>query len=74
MVARKIIKRLVDKSLFLESNPLLGVREPLLAGKLHEYIYFVVSNYKIIYRFNDNIVRIVAVFDCRQNPEKMVEA
>ena len=27
---------------------------------------------KIIKRFNDNIVRIVAVFDCRQNPEKIV--
>jgi plasmid stabilization system protein ParE len=29
-VARKIIKQLVDKSLFLESNPFLGAREPLL--------------------------------------------
>jgi len=26
---------------------------------------------KIIYRFNDNVARIVSVFDTRQNPQKI---
>jgi plasmid stabilization system protein ParE len=68
-VARKIVKRLVEKSLLLESNPLIGTLEPLLEDRIFEYRYFVEHNYKMIYRFTDNIVRIVSVFDCRQNPE-----
>ena len=71
-VARKIVKRLVEKSLLLESNPLIGIREPLLEDRLFEYRYFVENNYKIIYRFTDNIVRIVSVFDCRKNPDEIV--
>lgn len=70
-VASKIVKRIVKKSLLLESNPLIGVKEPLLADRTFEYRFIVVTNYKIIYRFNDNIARIVSVFDCRQNPQKI---
>ena len=70
-VARKIIKRIVKKSILLESNPLIGVKEPLLVDRPFEYRFIVETNYKIIYRFNDNIARIVSVFDCRQNPKKI---
>ena len=70
-VASKIVKRIVKKSLLLESNPLIGVKEPLLTNRTFEYRFIVVTNYKIIYRFNDNIARIVSVFDCRQNPQKI---
>ncbi len=70
-VARKIIKGIVKKSILLESNPLIGVKEPLLVDRPFEYRFIVETNYKIIYRFNDNIARIVSVFDCRQNPQKL---
>ncbi|NOU20067.1 MAG: type II toxin-antitoxin system RelE/ParE family toxin [Bacteroidales bacterium] len=70
-VARKIVKGIVKKSILLESNPLIGVKEPLLAGRLFEYRFIIENNYKIIYSFSDNIVRIVSVFDCRQNPQKI---
>jgi len=70
-VARKIIKGIVKKSILLESNPLLGVKEPLLDSRPFEYRFILETNYKIIYRFNDNIARIVSVFDCRQNPKKI---
>jgi plasmid stabilization system protein ParE len=69
--ARKIIKGIVKKSILLESNPLIGVKEPLLVDRPFEYRFIVETNYKIIYRFNDNIARIVSVFDCRQNPQKL---
>lgn len=71
-LARKIVKRLVEKSLILESNPFIGIREPLLEDRLFEYRYFVENNYKIIYRFTDNLVSIVSVFDCRKDPDKIV--
>jgi len=70
-VARKIIKGIVKKSILLELNPLIGVKEPLLENRPFEYRFMVESSYKIIYRFNDNIARIVSVFECRQNPEKI---
>ncbi len=71
-VASKIVRRIVKKSILLESNPFIGVKEQLLTDRPFEYRFLVVSNYKIIYRFNDNITRIVSVFDCRQNPKKIV--
>ncbi|RPH30767.1 MAG: type II toxin-antitoxin system RelE/ParE family toxin [Bacteroidales bacterium] len=71
MVAKKIIKGIVKKSILLESNPLIGVKEPLLVERQFEYRFIVENNYKIIYRFNDNIARIISVFDCKQNPQKI---
>jgi len=70
-VANKIVKRIVRKSILIESNPFIGVKESLLIDRPFEYRFLVANNYKIIYRFNDNIVRIVPVFDCRQNPQKI---
>jgi toxin ParE1/3/4 len=72
-VARKLVKFLIESTILLESNPKLGALEPLLSKKPFEYRYLVRKNYKIIYRFNDNLVRIVAVFDCRQDPGKINE-
>ncbi|MCK9410993.1 MAG: type II toxin-antitoxin system RelE/ParE family toxin [Prolixibacteraceae bacterium] len=70
-VARKIVKGLVEKSLLIETNPLIGIREPLLADRSFEYRFFIENNYKIIYRFDENIVRIISIFDCRKNPQKL---
>jgi toxin ParE1/3/4 len=70
-VAKKIIKGIVNKSLLLESSPLIGVKESLLTDRPFEYRFIVENNYKIIYRYNDNIAKIVSVFDCRQNPQKI---
>ena len=70
-VARKIIRGIVEKSILLEANPLIGIKEPLLAGKTLEYRFFIENNYKIIYRFNDNIIKIVSIFDCRKNPQEL---
>ena len=70
-IARKIIKGIVKKSILLDSNPLIGVKEPLLINRPFEYRFIVETNYKIIYRFDDNIARIVSVFDCKQNPQKI---
>jgi len=70
-IARNLVRSIIQKALILESNPLVGVKEPLLSDRPFEYRYLVEKNYKIIYRFNDNLIRINTVFDCRQNPVKL---
>ena len=70
-IARNLVKLIVQKAQTLESNPFVGVKEPLLSNRPFEYRYLVVKSYKIIYRFNDNLIRINTVFDCRQNPDKL---
>ncbi|MDP3643624.1 MAG: type II toxin-antitoxin system RelE/ParE family toxin [Bacteroidota bacterium] len=70
-IARNLVKSIIQKALILESNPFIGVKEPLLADRLFEYRYLVEKKYKIIYRYNDNLIRINTVFDCRQNPDKL---
>lgn len=70
-IAKNLIKSLVTETLLLESNPFLGTKEPLLSERPFEYRYLVKKNYKIIYRFNDNLIRIISVFDCRQNPARI---
>lgn len=71
-VARNLVKAIIQNTMILESNPFIGVKEPLLLGRSFEYRYLIIKNYKIIYRYSDNIVRINMIFDCRQDPGKMV--
>jgi len=73
-VARKIVKGIVKKSTSLSKQPRKGQREPLLADRQKEYRYLVEGNYKIIYWVDLATVHIAAVFDTRQNPEKIIRA
>jgi toxin ParE1/3/4 len=70
-IAKKMVKGIVHRTLLLESNPLIGVIEPFLVARPFEYRFVVENNYKIIYRVIDNVILIVSVFDCRQNPAKI---
>jgi toxin ParE1/3/4 len=70
-VAQKVTKSLVRETLLLELNPMVGTKEPLLSNRKYEYRFLVKKNYKIIYRYDDQTIYIVAVFDTRQNPEKI---
>lgn len=70
-IAKKLIKSIIQKTSILQETPLLGVKEPLLSDRAFEYRFLIEKNYKIIYRFNDNLIRIITVFDCRQNPSKL---
>jgi toxin ParE1/3/4 len=70
-IAKKLVKSIVEDSIKLQSNPFIGAKEPLLAGRIFEYRYLVKQKHKIIYRFNNNLVTIISVFDTRQNPRKI---
>ena len=75
-LARKLVKRIVKRTLQLEKNPKSGQKEELLKSREREYRYLVESNYKIIYWVDIDLLKVASVFDCRQNPkliEKLLE-
>ena len=72
-VAKKIVSKIVDRTILLEKNPLMGTKEPLLEKREKDYRYLVEGNYKIIYWFENNFVKISSVFDCRLNPINITE-
>lgn len=71
--AKNIINRIIDKVGILESNPFAGPKEELLIDHPEEFRYLVESNYKIVYWKRDNIITIASVFDCRQNPDRIIK-
>ena len=71
-IARKIINKIIDKVSILGSNPLAGPKEELLSGYSENFRYLVETNYKIIYWKTENLITIASVFDCRQNPKKIL--
>ncbi len=74
-ISTQIAKKLTSNILFatqkLEHTPRLGQKEPLLENRAKSYRYLILTNYKIIYSINDNLVCIHDVFDTRQNPIKL---
>ena len=73
--ATKLVTGIIDKTILLKENPSLGQKEELLSERPQQFRYLIFNNYKIIYWINKNKnrIEIVNVFDCRQNPTKMVE-
>lgn len=74
-IALSLVNGIIDKSLELEKNPLIGPKEMLLSDRIQEFRYILYKSYKIIYWVNEinQRVEIVNLFDCRQNPLKMAE-
>jgi len=55
----------------LIQNPESGQTELNLELLNQKYRYLVVGNYKVIYNFVQDEIRIVDIFDARQNPLKI---
>ena len=62
-----------DKVEVLIKNPLIGEKEELLEDRKQNYRRLIVTNYKIIYSLNEKVetIKIVDIFDTRQNPIKL---
>lgn len=71
-IAKKEIQKILKQVSHLENNPKLGKEEETLKKLNKAYRYIIVSNYKIIYQNNINTIYITDVFDCRQNPIKIM--
>ena len=74
-IAHRLVDGIIDKSLELAKNPLIGQKEILLSDRIQEFRYLVYKNYKVIYWVNvaNQRVEIVNLIDCRQNPLKIAE-
>ena len=70
--AAKIYNELLDSADILEDFPLAGKVETVLEDNPKCYRSLVAcKHYKIIYRVENNIVKIVVVWDCRQDSRKL---
>ena len=71
--AQRILFKIRDKVEVLIKNPLIGEKEKLLSDRKQNYRRLIVTNYKIIYSVNEEIetIKIVDIFDTRQNPTKL---
>lgn len=63
---------ILDETDGLLHFPEMAKVEPLLSELVETYRSLVVRNtYKVVYYTEDETIFIVAVFDCRQSPEKL---
>ena len=71
-MAVNIYNDILDESALLANFPQMAALEPLLYEFPKKYRSLVVHrNYKVIYYIDCETVYVVAVFDCRQNPQKL---
>lgn len=72
--ADKVIDKIFNKSFLLESFPEMGTVEESRMPEGLKVRYLVEGNYKILYQINASrgLVEILAVFDTRQDPSKML--
>jgi plasmid stabilization system protein ParE len=73
--AADIYNDILDESVMLARFPRMGAIEPLLLEFVEEYRFIIVRrHYKMVYYIdNETTIYVVAVFDCRQKPEKLKE-
>ena len=70
--AARCYNELLDFAEILREFPLAGKVEPALQDNPKCYRSLVAcKHYKIIYRIDSNIVKIVAIWDCRQDSRKL---
>lgn len=72
--ADKVIDKIFSKSFLLENFPEMGAVEESKMLENLEIRYLVEGNYKILYQINTSrgLVEILAVFDTRRDPSKML--
>lgn len=70
-VVRKRIDPIIDAANCLVSQPLMGKVEIIDPKSKQVFRSFVVGDYKIIYYIRKDIIKIAAIFDCRQNPSNL---
>ena len=70
--AYRIYNQILDEVEILTKHPNIAPVEPFLEDALITYRSLLVNRkYKVVYFVKSEIIYIVAVFDCRQNPNKL---
>lgn len=70
---KTLTRKIVEKASSLKSFPNLGKVDETMNEYGFEHRFLIEGNYKILYRVQGDEIRIVKVFDTRQDPEKMTE-
>ncbi|MDL2255526.1 type II toxin-antitoxin system RelE/ParE family toxin [Parabacteroides sp. OttesenSCG-928-K15] len=71
--AQRICAQILSEANILINHPMAGKKEPSLKNRVHLYRSLVtkIHNYKLVYYVEDNLVRIICVWDCRRNPGEL---
>ncbi|WP_455593302.1 type II toxin-antitoxin system RelE/ParE family toxin [Bacteroides sp.] len=70
--AVKIYNELIDSADILKTFPMSGKKEPELEKSPLEYRSLVAcEHYKLIYYIDNDVAKIMAVWDCRQKPNRL---
>ena len=69
--ANQLLDKIIHATTLLQANPRLGFTEPSLKKYAKNYRSLIEGYYKIIYTEEIEAIRIVTIFDCWQNPEKL---
>ena len=69
--AAMLYNKILDSFEILKTQPYVAAIEQILIGCPEGYRSLVVGNYKVVYFIKNNLVLIVQIFDCRQNPIKL---
>ena len=67
-VSNKIIKGLINSFEILKSFPDIGKIDKF---ELVEYKFIIYEHYKIVYKFKNEIIYILKIFDTRQKPSNL---
>ncbi|MBR4265328.1 MAG: type II toxin-antitoxin system RelE/ParE family toxin [Bacteroidales bacterium] len=69
----KFLREVKDNEKLISTHPFVGKIEPLLIDRSISYRSFVINNVnKIVYYVEDKRIVIVAFWDARQEPQKLV--
>ena len=72
--ANKTVSQIVKRTQLLITNPHMAAIEPSLIDLSKTYRSLVVGNYKVVYMVEDTAIAIICIWDCRQNPAKLIES
>ena len=72
-IALQIIDKLLDAVEELVVLPSIGTIEPNLVHLKLSYKFIVCGNYKIIFRVTEDKLYVTDIFDCRQEPRKIIK-
>lgn len=71
---QKFLDEVLHVAVLLESNPYLGLIEPLLDEAPVEYRSIVVNHInKLVYYIHENTIEIVVLWDTRREPESLIK-
>ena len=72
--AVELYNHIIEEAELLRCFPYKAPREQLLEENPEEYRSLIIRHsYKLVYFVENDTINVVAVFDCRQNPEKLKE-